>query len=121
VLQLNVSVLPQPVRFDGSIAASTTGVIAAKLQGGDNRSRHIEAFRDVILNAIVAQEDISLVELAEMLRTKHGASFAASTVWRFLDRHTMTFQENAHASEQGRPDVAARRQAWFELQSDLDP
>jgi transposase len=49
-------------------------VIGAKPQGGDNRSRHIEAFRDVILSAIAAQEDITLVELAEMLRTKHGAS-----------------------------------------------
>lgn len=32
----------------------------------------------------------------------------------------MTFK-NAHASEQDRPDVAARRQAWFDAQPDLDP
>ena len=67
-----------------------TGTFAAKPQGGDTRSDHVEAFREVILGAIEAQRDISLVELAALLRTDHGASFAASTVWRFLDPHSMT-------------------------------
>ena len=30
-------------------------------------------------------------------------------------------KKTAHASEQHRPDVARRRQAWFEAQPDLDP
>ena len=30
-------------------------------------------------------------------------------------------KKTAHASEQERPDVAARRRAWFEAQPDLDP
>lgn len=30
-------------------------------------------------------------------------------------------KKTAHASEQERPDVAARRQAWFDAQPDLDP
>lgn len=30
-------------------------------------------------------------------------------------------KKTAHASEQARPDVAARRQAWFDAQPDLDP
>src|ERR1700710_3152313 len=30
-------------------------------------------------------------------------------------------KKTAHASEQERPDVAARREAWFEDQPDLDP
>jgi transposase len=63
----------------------------------------------------------SLVELAELLRDTLGASFAASTVWRFLDRHGMTFKKTAHAAEQDRADVAARRRAWFDAQPDLDP
>lgn len=61
------------------------------------------------------------MELADMLCREHGASFATSTIWRFLDRHAMTFKKTAHASEQNRPDVAARRQAWFNAQPDLDP
>ena len=75
-------------------ACNTTGTVSPKPQGGDTRLHHIEAFGDVILTAIEARKDISLVELADLLRAKHGTSFAASTVWRFLDRHAMTFKKN---------------------------
>ena len=68
-------------------AVVTTGSVEAKPQGGDTRSHRIEAFSSVILAAVAAQKDISLVELADLLRTEHGASFGASTVWRCLDRH----------------------------------
>jgi transposase len=97
------------------------GRVTALPQGGDLRSQHIEVYRDVILGAIDADVDITLVELSEVLRRKHEASFAPSTVWRFLDRHNLTYKKTAHASEQERPDVAARRQAWFDAQPDLDP
>jgi len=30
-------------------------------------------------------------------------------------------KKTAHASEQDRPDVKAKREAWFESQLDLDP
>ena len=99
----------------------TTGTTCAKPKGGDQRSHRIEAYRDIILGAVDAQVDITLVELVDMLRRDYGASFAPSTIWRFLDRHAMTFKKTAHASEQERPDVAARREAWFEAQSELDP
>jgi transposase len=72
----------------------TTGATRAKPQGGDQRSRHIEAWRDIILAKIEVQPDITLVELAEVLRMEHGASFASSTVWRFLARHDMTIKKN---------------------------
>ena len=86
--------------------SKSTGAIDPKPQGGDRRSRRIEAFGPAILAAIEAQKDISLVELADMLRAHHGASFAASTVWRFLDRHTMTFKKN---SARSRARTARRR------------
>jgi transposase len=82
-------------------ALNTTGAICAKPQGGDTRSRHVEAFSDVILAAVEAQKDITIVELAEMLRTTQGASFAPSTVWRFLDRHAMTYKKNGSRSRAG--------------------
>ena len=82
-------------------ASNTTGTLEAKPQGGDMRSHRIEALSPVILAAVEAQKDISLVELAEMLRSRHGASFAASTVWRFLDRHAMTFKKNVARSRAG--------------------
>ena len=102
-------------------AFNTTGAFAAKPQGGDTRSHRIEAFRDAILAAIEERKDVALTELAEMLVRDHGAAFAPSTVWRLLDRHAMTFKKTAHASEQERPDVAARRRAWFDAQPDLEP
>jgi transposase len=89
-------------------AANTTGSICAKPQGGDTRSHRIEAFAAVILAAVEAQKDISLVELAEMLRADHGASFAPSTVWRCLDRHAMTLKKNSARSRAG---TARRRRA----------
>ena len=72
----------------------TSGVTRAKPQGGDQRSHRIEAYGDVILAAIETRVDITLVELADMLRRERGASFAPSTVWRFLDRHDMTVKRN---------------------------
>jgi transposase len=98
-----------------------TGATAGKPKGGGLRSHRIEAYRDVILDAIAAQVDITLAELADLLQREHGASFAASTIWRFLDRHDMTLKKTAHASEQDRPDVATRREAWCVAQPELDP
>ena len=51
----------------------TTGTARAKPQGGDKRSRRIEAYRAVILAAIDAKVDITLVELADLLRHGVGA------------------------------------------------
>jgi transposase len=77
-------------------AWQTRGATRAKPQGGDQRSARIEAYRDVILARIDAQPDVTLVELAEWLCTEHGARFAPSTIWRFLDRHAMTFKRKRH-------------------------
>lgn len=88
-----------------------SGSTRAKPQGGDMRSRRIEAHRDVILGAIEEQVDITLAELAEMLRSEHGAVFAPSTIWRFLDRHSMTIKKNSTRQRAGtarRSHAAAR-------------
>ena len=79
------------------------GRVTALPQGGDLRSHHIEVYRDVILGAIDADVDITLVELSELLHRKHEASFAPSTVWQFLDRHNLTFKKRARI---GRPPMA---------------
>jgi transposase len=73
-----------------------TGAICAKPQGGDRRSQRIESYCKVMLAAIERQADITLVEMAELLRVKYGASFAASTIWRFLDRTAITFKKKQH-------------------------
>jgi transposase len=70
------------------------GATSAKPQGGDQRSHRIEAHREVILGAIQAKPDLTLTEIAGMLASKLGASFAPSSIWRFLDRHAITFKKN---------------------------
>jgi transposase len=70
------------------------GSASAKRQGGDRRSRRIEGFAEIILAAIAQKVDITLVELADLLRKQHGQRFAPSTLWRFLDRHAMTLKKN---------------------------
>ena len=85
-----------------------TGATRAKPQGGDKRSQRIEAYRAIILQAIESQADITLVELAELLRSEHNVAFAPSTIWRFLDRHSMTFKKNGARQRAG---AARRRRA----------
>ena len=85
-----------------------TGRRVAKRQGGDRRSDRIEVHHSVILDAIKARADITLDEIAEMLRRDRGTSFASSTVWRFLDRHAMTLKKNGARSRAGQ---ARRRRA----------
>jgi transposase len=84
------------------------GRTATLPMGGDLRSRRIEAYRDTILGAVEAEVDITLVELAALLRREHGAAFAPSTVWRFLDRHGLTVKKNRARQRAGQ---ARRRRA----------
>jgi transposase len=74
---------------------------SAKPQGGDQRSHRIEAHREAILSAIEAKPDMTLVEVAEMLEAELGVSFAPSSVWRFFDRHAVTFKKNRARSRAG--------------------
>ncbi len=87
----------------------TTGAIDAYPKGGDQRSHRIEAHRVLILGAVANQVDITIVELADLLRRERGLHVAPSTVWRFLDRHGMTFKKNCarQRAEQARRSRAA--------------
>jgi transposase len=77
------------------------GATKAKPQGGDQRSHRIEAYREVILGAIKTKPDLTLTEIADMLKSERGASFAPSSIWRFLDRHAVTFKKNRARSRAG--------------------
>ena len=82
------------------VLPSARAAIAAPIA---SRSHH-----SVILDAIKARADITLDEIAEMLRRDRGTSFASSTVWGFLDRHAMTLKKNGARSRAGQ---ARRRRA----------
>ena len=96
-------------RFGISVASAVrfvkewreSGATRAKRVGGDQRSRRIEEHHEVIMNAIGARPDMTLVEIAEMLEAERGASFAPSSIWRFLDRHGVTFKKKRARSRAG--------------------
>ncbi len=71
-----------------------TGERSPMKQGGDYRSRHIEAHGDFILGLIDEHKDITLAEIVERLGSEHGFRCAQSTVWRFFARHSITFKKN---------------------------
>ena len=73
-------------------------------KGGDLHSHRIEAHCDVILDAIASKPDITLAELASMLKEERGASFAPSTVHRFCVRHRLTLKKRRRT----RPSRTAR-------------
>jgi transposase len=100
----------------------TTGEVAPLKMGGDRRSHRIEAHADFILAQMKAKPDMTIMELREKIRERHGVGFGYGTVWRFFTRHRITRKKKTgHASEQDREDVAAAREDWFEGQLDLDP
>ena len=88
-------------RFDVSIASAvrwvkryeTTGEISPKPLGGDRRSGRIEAQRDYLLGVIRRTPDITLLEIQERLIKNCGEHFSVSVLWRFFDRHGITFKK----------------------------
>ena len=67
----------------------TTGNIAPKPQGGDMRSRHVEARREDILALWEARKDISLEELRAGL-AEIGLTVSVAGLHRFFARRGMT-------------------------------
>lgn len=67
----------------------STGGYAAKAQGGDTRSRRIEAHRETVLALHEARRDITLNELRREL-SQAGVTVAISTLHRFFARHGIT-------------------------------
>jgi len=68
------------------------GTSEAKPQGGDRRSKRIEAHRVFILKTVANRKDVTLAELQELL-AKRGARFGLGTLWRFFDRHGITLKK----------------------------
>ena len=117
-------------RFGVSIASAVRWVARFKAKGeispaptgGDRRSGRIEAHRDYLLGLIRRRPDMTLLEMQERLIANCGERFSSSVLWRFFDRHEITFKKPAaHAEEQQRSDVVRQRRDWFARQLDLDP
>jgi transposase len=88
-------------RFEVSIASAvrwvkryeTAGEISPKPSGGDRRSGRIEAQHDYLLGVIRRTPDITLLEIQQRLIKNCGERFSGSVLWRFFDRHGITFKK----------------------------
>ncbi len=69
-----------------------TGSVVPDPQGGDHRSERIEAHADWLLGRVEETPDITLAELCAELKDR-GFKTVPSTVWRFFDRHGLTFKK----------------------------
>ena len=105
-------------RFKVSVASAvrwvtrfnTTGEISPAPCGGDRRSGRIEAHRDYLLGLIRRTPDVTMLEIQERLIANCGERFAVSVLWRFFDRHQITFKKNGAcrgATTRGRAKSAA--------------
>ena len=75
------------IRWDA--ARRETGDFAPKPQGGDTRSRRIEARRTLVIAALEEERDQSLEELRARLAAR-GVATSTSTLSRFFARHGLT-------------------------------
>jgi transposase len=66
-----------------------TGTIHSDKQGGDRRSKRIDAHAAVILALCETMPDITLAELKVRL-AEGGIQAGIGTLWRFFDRHAIT-------------------------------
>ena len=88
-------------RFEVSIASAvrwahrflTKGEMSPAPTGGDHRSDRIEAQGDYLLGLIRRRPDITLLEIQERLIANCGERFSSSVIWRFFDRHGITFKK----------------------------
>jgi len=67
-----------------------TGSAAAKPMGG--KRSPLDAHKPWLLELIAAEADLTLQEIRSRLRQR-GVKVSASSVWRFCDRHDITFKK----------------------------
>jgi transposase len=62
--------------------------------GGDTRSRRVEAHADFLLGLHRREPDLTLNEICGHLERARGEKVSPSMIWRFFDRHDITFKKN---------------------------
>lgn len=97
-----------------------TGSFEAKTNKGQSRSP-LRKHEEWLLGLVKQEPDLTLEEIQRRLLAEHQHKAGLGSVWRFFDRHGISFKKSVRAAEQDRPDVAAARTAWAENQPKLDP
>ena len=72
---------------------TTSGSVEAKPGTGHSRSP-LEEHRRWLLDLVAAEPDLTLEEIRARLRCEKKLKTATSSVWRFYERHEITFKKN---------------------------
>lgn len=72
----------------------TTGRVDAKPGTGHSRSP-LEKHRQWLLELVAAEPDLTLEEIRARLRSVKKRKAGIDSIWRFYDRHHITFKKNS--------------------------
>jgi transposase len=75
-------------------ALQERGSCAPLPMGCDQRSGRVEAHADYLLGLTRRNRDLTLVEICDRLERVRGESVSPSMIWRFFDRHDVTFKKS---------------------------
>jgi transposase len=95
-----------------------TGSIAPQPSGGSISP--LEAHAAFLFALIARRPDLTLDEIVVAMH-KRTIAGSRSAVWRFFQRHKITFKKSLRAAEQERADVARARRRWMREQGMFDP
>jgi transposase len=70
-----------------------TGTVDAKPGTGHSRSP-LKACEQWLLDLVAQEPDLTLEEIRDRLRREKKLDVAVSSVWRFYDRHEITFKKS---------------------------
>ena len=73
---------------------ATTGSVAALPGTGHDRSP-LEAHRQWLLDLVAAEPDLTLEEIRARLESEKRLKTGTTSVWRFYERHDITFKKNS--------------------------
>jgi transposase len=80
----------------------TTGSIAAKPGTGHCRSP-LEQYEQWLLDLVAAEPDLTLDEIGARLASTKRLKVGRTSIWRFFERHNITFKKNAARRRTGSP------------------
>ena len=79
------------------------GSFAPLTMRGDTRSRRVEAHADYLLRLHRLEPDLTLAEICARLERARGEKVSPSMIWRFFDRHDITYKKVGARERAGPP------------------
>jgi transposase len=77
-----------------------TGTVEAKPGTGHSRSP-LKVFEQWLLDLVKTEPDLTLEEIRDRLSCEKKLAVAVSSVWRFYDRHEITFKKSSARDRAG--------------------